>query len=48
MFSVVEKGAPAAVRATIAYNDLLRFWQLDKKHNLITQADKIKWNLLKR
>ena len=22
---------------------LLRLWQLDKKHNLITQADKVKW-----
>lgn len=47
MFSTVGKGAPAAVRATIAYNDLLRFWQLDKKHSLITQADKIKWIYLK-
>ena len=36
-------GAPAAVRAAIRYNDLLRFWKLDKKHNYITQSDKIKW-----
>jgi len=36
-------GAPAAVKAAIRYNDLLRFWKLDKKHNYITQSDKIKW-----
>ena len=43
MFTVIEKGAPAPVRAAIRYNDLLKFWQLDKKHNYITQSDKIKW-----
>ena len=47
MFSVLEKGAPAAVRAASAYNDLLRFWKLDKQYSLITQADKIKWIYLK-
>lgn len=47
MFSVLEKGAPAAVRAASAYNDLLRFWQLDKQYSLITQADKVKWIYLK-
>jgi len=43
MLSVVAKGAPAAVRAVIRYNDLLRFWGLSNKHSLITQGDKIKW-----
>ena len=43
MFTEILKGAPAPVRATIRYNDLLKLWQLDKKHNLITQADKVKW-----
>ena len=43
MFTVIEKGAPAPVRAAIRYNDLLKFWKLDKKHNYITQSDKIKW-----
>jgi DNA polymerase elongation subunit (family B) len=47
MFTEILKGAPAPVRAAIRYNDLLRLWQLDKKHNLITQADKIKWIYLK-
>ena len=40
-------GAPAAVKAAIRYNDLLRFWKLDKKHELITNGTKIKWIYLK-
>ena len=40
-------GAPAAVKASIRYNDLLRFWKLDGKHNLIAQGEKIKWVYLK-
>ena len=47
MFTEIIKGAPAPVRAAIRYNDLLRLWQLDKKHNLITMADKVKWIYLK-
>jgi DNA polymerase elongation subunit (family B) len=47
MFTIVAKGAPAAVRAVIKYNDLLRFWGLSNKHSLITQGDKIKWIYLK-
>ena len=47
MLSIVAKGAPAAVRAVIRYNDLLRFWGLNNKHSLITQGDKIKWIYLK-
>ena len=40
-------GAPAAVKAAIRYNDLLRFWKLDSKHELITNGTKIKWIYLK-
>ena len=40
-------GAPAAVKAAIRYNDLLRFWKLDGKHNLIAQGENIKWVYLK-
>ncbi len=40
-------GAPAAVKAAIRYNDLIRFWKLDGKHNLIAQGEKIKWIYLK-
>ena len=47
MFSVIAKGAPASVKATIAYNDLLRFWNLSGKHSYIAQGDKVKWVYLK-
>ena len=47
MFTEILKGAPAPVRAAIRYNDLLKLWQLDRKHNLITQSDKVKWIYLK-
>ena len=47
MFSVMEKGAPAAVKATVVYNDLLRFWGLHKNHASISQGDKVKWIYLK-
>jgi DNA polymerase elongation subunit (family B) len=33
MFSIIAKGAPASVRSTIIYNDLLKFWGLSKEHN---------------
>tara|TARA_R100001509_G_scaffold152502_1_gene112758 strand:+ start:1898 stop:2866 length:969 start_codon:yes stop_codon:yes gene_type:complete len=47
MFTELRKGAPAPVRAAARYNDLLRLWQLDRKYNLITMADKVKWIYLK-
>ena len=47
LFTEILKGAPAPVRAAIRYNDLLRLWKLDKKYNLITMADKVKWIYLK-
>ncbi len=47
LFTEILKGAPAPVRAAIRYNDLLKLWKLDKKHNLITMADKVKWIYLK-
>ena len=47
MFSTIGKGATASAKAAIVYNDLLRFWKLDKKHNYIVQGDKIKWVYLK-
>jgi DNA polymerase elongation subunit (family B) len=47
MFSIMAKGAPAAVKATVVYNDLLRFWELHKKHNYITQGSKVKWIYMK-
>ena len=47
MFTTVAKGAPAAVRAVIRYNDLVRFWGLSNQHSYITQGDKVKWIYLK-
>ena len=47
IFSKVTKGANAAHKAAIAYNDLLRFWGLSNKHSLIVQGDKIKFLYLK-
>ena len=47
MFTEILKGAPAPVRAAVRYNDLLRLWSLDRKHNLMTQSDKVKWIYLK-
>jgi DNA polymerase elongation subunit (family B) len=47
IFSKMKKGAPAAVKASSNYNDLLRFWKLNSKHNYISQGEKIKWIYLK-
>tara|TARA_Y100000385_G_scaffold158225_1_gene164102 strand:- start:5486 stop:6412 length:927 start_codon:yes stop_codon:yes gene_type:complete len=47
IFSSIAKGAPAAAKAAIVYNDLLRFWGLNKQHSYIVQGDKIKWVYLK-
>jgi DNA polymerase elongation subunit (family B) len=47
-FTVVAKGAPASVRATIKYNDLLKYWKLDSKYSPILQGDKVKWIYLKK
>jgi len=47
MFSVIAKGAPASVKSTIVYNDLLRFWKLNNDHSYIVQGDKVKWIYLK-
>tara|TARA_R110000744_G_scaffold269152_2_gene382507 strand:+ start:899 stop:1831 length:933 start_codon:yes stop_codon:yes gene_type:complete len=47
LFTTVAKGAPAAVRAVIRHNDLLKFWGLDNKHSAITQGDKVKWIYLR-
>ena len=47
MFSSINQGTPAPVKAAIKYNDLLTFWKLDKQHSKITQGDKVKWIYLK-
>jgi DNA polymerase elongation subunit (family B) len=47
ILSTLKKGAGANVKAATCYNDLLRFWQLDKDYSQIVQGDKIKWVYLK-
>ena len=41
MFTEILKGAPAPVRATIRYNDLLKFKRLDKQYESVVEGDKI-------
>jgi DNA polymerase elongation subunit (family B) len=43
ILSTLKKGAGANVKAATCYNDLLRFWSLDKEYSQIVQGDKIKW-----
>ena len=47
ILSILKKGAGANVKAATCYNDLLRFWSLDKDYSQIVQGDKIKWVYLK-
>ena len=47
ILSQVTKGANAAHKAAIAYNDLVRFWRLNNEHSLIVQGDKVKFLYLK-
>ena len=47
IFSQATKGANAAHKAAIAYNDLIRFWKLNNTHSQIVQGDKVKFLYLK-
>lgn len=47
IFSTIYKGTPAHVRAAIFFNDLLSYFNLDKKYNKIRNGEKIKWCYLK-
>jgi DNA polymerase elongation subunit (family B) len=47
IFTQLLKGAPVSVKATSAYNDLIKFWGLGDKHSYIVQGDKIKYIYLK-
>jgi DNA polymerase elongation subunit (family B) len=47
MFTVMKKGAPVNTKAAVIYNDLIRFWGLNKEHSYIAQGDKIKYIYLK-
>jgi len=41
-------GCPAHVKASIAYNQLLKHWNLDKTYAPLRDGDKIKWVYLKQ
>jgi hypothetical protein len=43
MFSSFRIKAPANTKAAVRYNDLLRFYKLDKKYDGIRDFDKIMW-----
>ena len=47
MFTIIGKGAPVNTKAAIIYNDLIRFWGLNKEHSYIAQGDKIKYIYMK-
>jgi hypothetical protein len=47
MFQIVS-GAPAQVKASLAYNDLLKKWGLDKQYEPILNSQKIKWLYMKQ
>lgn len=46
--STFPSGAPAHVKAALAYNRFLRNFDLDTKHGTIRSGDKIKWIYLKK
>ena len=48
IFSVIKKGTPAHVKAAIAFNDLLKYFQLEDKISPIGNGEKIKWCYLKK
>ena len=48
IFTNLKKGAPVHVKASIRYNDLLKYFNVEKKYDLIRSKDKIKWVYLKQ
>ncbi len=47
-FTILKKGAPIHVKASVRYNDLLKYFNVEKKHELIRSKDKIKWIYLRQ
>ncbi len=48
IFSELEKGCPINTRASVYYNDLLKFKKLNKKFDGIVEGDRIKYIALKQ
>ncbi len=47
MFSEYKKGTPVHVKSAIAYNDLLKHYNQDKRYEKISNGSKVKWVYLK-
>jgi DNA polymerase elongation subunit (family B) len=47
IFSLLELHTPVGVKASIYYNDLLKFKNKEREHSIIQAGDKIKWVYLK-
>ena len=47
LFTQVKKGTPVHVKSAILYNDLLKYFELDDRHEKIKNSEKIKWVYLK-
>jgi len=46
-FGTWVKGTPAHVKAAISYNELISYYNLEKKFPLISSSEKVKWLYLK-
>ena len=42
-----KKGSPVHVKASISYNDLVKYFKLSNKYDFISNGEKIKWVYLK-
>ncbi len=47
ILTTFKKGAPVHVKASISYNDLIKYFKLGNKYNFISNGEKIKWVYLK-
>ncbi len=47
LFTDRAKGCPAHINAALNYNDFLKYHKLDKKHELVSEGNKMKWIYLK-
>ena len=47
IFTTFRKGAPVHVKASISYNDLVKYFKLGNKYDFISNGEKIKWVYLK-
>ena len=47
ILTTFKKGAPVHVKASISYNDLIKYFKLGNKYNFISYGEKIKWVYLK-